>query len=177
LHSFPSDNHEAKKMLSGESLMKKKSTSALFVFTLFMAGASARSTSAQFNEHEAAIRSVIAQFEEGLHARDLKRIEAVVADDLVVLENGHRNDGWQDFRDHHLIPEMKEPAHPQKNEIIKVRATPQMGWGYTKTLTSITRKSGEKATVELWSTYVIEKRGSDWKIVLLNWSIRIIPAR
>jgi ketosteroid isomerase-like protein len=158
-------------------LIKKKLTSALFVFTLLMTGASFTSKSAASNEHEAAIRSVIAQFEEGLHARDLKRIEAVVADDLVVLENGHRNDGWQDFRDHHLIPEMKEPAHPQKTETIKVRATPQMGWGYTKILTPITRKSGEKATVELWSAYVVEKRESGWKIVLLDWSIRVIPTK
>jgi ketosteroid isomerase-like protein len=127
--------------------------------------------------HESAVRSVIEHFEDGLAKRDLKKIEAVVADDLVVLENGHRNDGWQDFRDHHLIPEMKEPAHPQTNEIIKVSATPQMGWGYTKTLTPITRKSGEKATVELWSVYVVEKRESGWRVVLLDWSIRVVPAK
>jgi ketosteroid isomerase-like protein len=129
------------------------------------------------NEHETAVRNVIQNFEDGLAKRDLKKIETAVADDLVVLENGHRNDGWQDFRDHHLIPEMKEPALPQTSEFIKANVTAQMAWGYTKTLTPITRKSGEKATVELWSVYVLERRESSWKIVLLDWSIRAIPAK
>ena len=39
---------------------------------------------------------------QGSSARD-NPIQALVSADVVVLENGHRNDGWTDFRDNHLI--------------------------------------------------------------------------
>ncbi|HUS19910.1 MAG TPA: hypothetical protein VMZ25_09685, partial [Terriglobales bacterium] len=42
------------------------------------------------NSTDKAVRDVVTQFEDGLKQRDLKKIEAVVAEDLVVFENGHR---------------------------------------------------------------------------------------
>ena len=122
---------------------------------------------------EAEVKRVVQQFEEGLTKRDLPKIEPLVAPDMVALENGHRNDGWADFRDNHLVPEMKEPAPPSKSEIVRVKATPQMGWAYTKTEMTLTRKTGEKANALLWSVYMLEKRESQWKIVLLDWSLRV----
>ena len=124
---------------------------------------------------EEQVRAVIQQFEQGLRDRDLAKIESVVADDMVALENGHRNDGWKDFRDNHLLPEMKEPAPPSRTEIIRIAATQDMGWGYTKTEMTLTRRTGEKAEATLWSVYVLEKRSGSWKIVLLDWSMRIQP--
>lgn len=125
------------------------------------------------NTPEAEVRSVVEHFRQALQQRDVKAIEPLVAKDLVVLENGHRNDGWQDFRDNHLIPEMKEPAPPSKTELIKITATSTMGWAYTRTAMSLTRKNREKSDVELWSVYIVEKRGSEWKITLLDWSMRV----
>ena len=78
------------------------------------------------------VRNVIQRFEQGLAERDVAKLESLAAPDLVVLENGGRNDGWADFRDHHLIPEFKEPAPPSKTAMVKIVATPQMGWGYTR---------------------------------------------
>lgn len=124
---------------------------------------------------EEQVRAVIQQFEQGLRDRNLATIEAVVADDLVALENGHRNDGWKDFRENHLVPEMREPAPPSRSEIIRIATTQEMGWGYTKTEMTLTRKNGEKAEATVWSVYVLEKRNGNWKIVLLDWSIRVQP--
>ncbi len=67
------------------------------------------------------ITNVVKAFEEGLQHRDLKQIEKTVSPEIVVFENGHRNHGWQDFRDNHLLPEMKEPAPAMKTELKKVR--------------------------------------------------------
>lgn len=123
---------------------------------------------------ETQVRKIVQQFEEGLSRRDLTKIEPLMATDLVALENGHRNDGWADFRDNHLVPEMKEPMPASKTEVVKVTATKTMGWAYTKTEMQMSTKSGEKRDVELWTVYILEKRGEDWKIVLLDWSIRTI---
>ena len=122
------------------------------------------------------VRSVIQRFEQGLAARDVTRVEPLVAADLVVLENGGRNDGWVDFRDNHLIPEFEEPAPPSKSEIVRVVATPHMGWGYTRTDMTLTRRNGQKAEAVLWSVYVVEKRAEGWKLVLLDWSFKVQPS-
>jgi ketosteroid isomerase-like protein len=146
--------------------MKRSYAVLAFLIALFV-------MSGHDGEDEAEVRRVVQQFEEGLNKRDLSKIEPLVAPEIVALENGHRNDGWADFRDNHLVPEMKEPAPPSKTEIIKVKATPQMAWAYTRTEMTLTLKTGEKANALLWSVYVLEKRGSQWKIVLLDWSLRV----
>lgn len=122
---------------------------------------------------EQEVRSIVQSFEQALKERDLARIENLVAEDMVALENGYRNDGWKDFRDNHLIPEMKEPAPPSRTEVIKVVATPQMGWAYSRTDLTLTRKGGEKMEALLWSVYVLEKRDGQWKVVLLDWSMHV----
>lgn len=126
------------------------------------------------DDSEQQVRTVIQQFHAALEKRDVSGIERLVAADLVALENGHRNDGWQDFRDNHLLPEFAEPMPPGKWEFAKVRATPHMGWGYTKQLMTVSRKPGEQRQVLLWSVYVLERRENTWKIVLLDWSIRTL---
>jgi ketosteroid isomerase-like protein len=121
------------------------------------------------------VRAAIATFERGLNERKLPLIESVVADDLVVFENGERNDGWKDFRDHHLVPEMAEPAPAgATTELVRIKATADMAWAYSKTTFESTRR-GQKREVTLWSAYVLERRGGQWKIVLLDWSIGSRP--
>lgn len=129
--------------------------------------------SAQANTRtEADVRKVVQQFESGVNARDLSKIEPLMAADLVALENGHRNDGWVDFRDHHLVPEMKEPAPESKTELMKIKVSKDMAWAYTKTEMKMIPKTGDPVNMLLWSTYILEKRGKEWKIVLLDWSLR-----
>ena len=147
---------------------------AVTVVTLALAlGLAAFQTQSPTPEDD--VRGVIQRFEQGLAARDLSKIEPLMAADLVAFENGHRNDGWQDFRDRHLVPEMREPAPPSKSQIVKIVATPQMGWGYTRTDMTLTRKNGEKVQAVLWSVYVVEKRAEGWKLALLDWSFKVQP--
>lgn len=113
----------------------------------------------------------MARFERALQDHDVPGIAALVADDIVVFENGHRNDGWQDFRDNHLVPEMSGPRHPVKGTPVKLRATPQMAWGYTRTELFASSAKPRTVTHVLWSVYVLELRREGWKIVSLDWSI------
>lgn len=122
---------------------------------------------------EADARRAIASFQQALADRDLAAIETLVAPDIVVLENGHRNDGWTDFRDNHLKPEFAETAATSSWEFIKVAATPNMAWGYTRQIIPLPSKEGQKSTALVWSIYVLERRGGQWKIVLLDWSVKV----
>ncbi len=125
---------------------------------------------------EAGVKSVIQQFQQALERREVTAIEALVSPDIVVLENGHRNDGWADFRDNHLIPEFKEPAAPSKWEFVKVVVSSEMAWGYTKATIDVTGKDGKHAGYLVWSAYVLQKAGATWKVVLLDWSVRRLGA-
>ncbi len=139
--------------------------------TLFLAAASPAMLAAGGAE-TTEVKGVIQQFHQALDRHDVAAIEALVSPDVVVLENGHRNDGWADFRDNHLVPEFKEPAMPSKWEFVKVAASPEMAWGYTKQTISVTGKDGKPGGYLVWSTYVLQKAGPIWKVVLLDWSVR-----
>ncbi len=121
------------------------------------------------NEKEA--RRIITEFQEGLAAHDVTKIEPLVAADMVAFENGHRNHSWQDFRDNHLLPEFKGPVRPMEWEFIKVVATGKMAWGYTQSTFTSTRRNGDKVDLQLWSIYVLEKRDGQWKVTVLDWSL------
>ena len=122
--------------------------------------------------YEAGVKGVIQQFQQALERRDVAAIEALVSPDVVVLENGHRNQGWADFRDNHLIPEFKDPTAPSKWEFEKVVTSSEMGWGYTKQTIDVTGKDGKHASYLVWSAYVLQTTGSMWKVVFLDWSLR-----
>jgi uncharacterized protein (TIGR02246 family) len=141
---------------------------------LFSAAASAEEPRPTPPDREAT--ATISRFERALQARNLEAIAALVADDIVVFENGHRNDGWSDFRDNHLVPEMKEPAPPMTSQVIKVVASPTMAWAYTRTDMFAGGKGSQKPTHVLWSVYVLERRDGDWRITMLDWSIAKLKA-
>lgn len=125
---------------------------------------------------DAEVKNVIQQFQQALKRRDIAAIGALVSPNIVVLENGHRNDGWADFRDNHLVPEFKEQAGPSKWEFVKVAASSDMAWGYTKQTIDATGKDGKHAGYLVWSAYVLQKAGRTWKLVLLDWSVRRLGA-
>jgi ketosteroid isomerase-like protein len=138
---------------------------------LFLAAVSPALLAAD-GEETAAVKDVIQQFHQALERHDVAAIGALVSADVVVLENGHRNDGWPDFRDNHLIPEFKEPAVSSKWEFVKVAASSEMAWGYTKQTIGITGKEGKHGGYLVWSAYILQKAGPAWKVVLLDWSGR-----
>lgn len=122
---------------------------------------------------EAEVRRIIKEFQEGSAAHDISKLEPLMAEDMVAFENGGRNDGWKDFRDNHLIPEFEGPAAPMEWEFVRVVATPEMGWGYTKSTFTVMRRNGEEIELLLWSIYVLEKRDGNWKITVLDWSLKV----
>ena len=139
-----------------------RSVRIFVVLAMFAGAAFAQSASGNVE-----VRGLMTRFHEALQKRDVTAIEKLVSNDLVVFENGGRNDGWADFRDNHLIPEMKEPAPESKWEIVRVESKGDMAWGYTSE--TFTSAKGNK--IQLWSVFVMKRAGKEWRIVMLDWSI------
>ena len=123
-------------------------------------------------EPETDVREVITQFEAALQKHDLQVIEALVSPDLVVFENGHRNDGWQDFREHHLLPEFKSSRTQYRTEVVRIEVTPSLAWGYSRMNRAYVARKDDRPDV--WTIYVLRKSQGAWKIAVLDWSVRRI---
>jgi len=125
---------------------------------------------AETDSDETQVRELVNQFESALEGKDIAKIEGLVSPQIIVFENGYRNDGWQDFRDNHLIPEFKHAASQYSSTLIKVDVTPSMAWGYS----SLKRVQVPKkdAQPDVWTSYILRKENDKWKIVALNWSVR-----
>ena len=125
---------------------------------------------AQTDSDETQVRKVINEFESALAQKDVAKIGNFVSPEIVVFENGYRNQGWQDFRDNHLIPELKEASSQYSTTLIKVEVSPLMAWGYSSMKRVQLQKKG--AQPDVWTSYVLRKEDGKWKIVVLNWSVR-----
>jgi ketosteroid isomerase-like protein len=126
----------------------------LLILLLSFAVTSAASFAADHSDN--GVNNVIQQFQQALERHDVAAIGALVSPDVVVLENGHRNQGWADFRDNHVIPEFKEPAAPSKWEFVKVVTSPGMAWGYTKEKIDVTGKDAR-------SKRAVHRGGAGWR--------------
>lgn len=86
-------------------------------------------------------------------------------EDVTVFESGHANYGWQDYRNNHLEPELKEFKNTKYAlSDLKVKVEGKTAWATFKYALSAemgTRRieSGGLATA------VLEKRDSKWRIV------------
>lgn len=125
---------------------------------------------AQTGTPSAQVRTVIAAFEASLEAKDVTKIEGLVSADIVVFENGYRNNGWLDFRDHHLIPEFKHSTGHYTSSIVKIDVSGDMAWAYSRMDRAQIQNNPDQPDV--WTTYVLRRESAGWKIVLLNWSVK-----
>jgi ketosteroid isomerase-like protein len=137
------------------------------VLLIFIASAAA---TAQTSNANAAVRDVVTTFEAAVQAKDLTQIERLVSPGILVFENGFRNDGWPDFRDHHLIPEFKHSTGSYASSIIKIDASGEMAWAYSRMdRAHVHNNPGQP---DVWTVYVLRRESNTWKIVVLSWSVR-----
>ena len=125
---------------------------------------------AQTDSDETQVRKLINEFESALARKDIATVGSFVSPHIVVFENGYRNDGWQDFRDNHLIPEFKHAGSQYSTTLIKVDVSPAMAWGYSSM--KRVQLQNKNAEPDVWTSYILRKEDGKWKIVALTWSVR-----
>lgn len=114
-----------------------------------------------------AIRDVLLRNAKGFETGDLKLLDGIWAHDpgVTVFENGHANYGWQDYREHHLKPELEEMKNVQyRLSDIKTRMDGKTAWATFKYTISADLKERHVDGVGL-GTAVLENRDGGWKIV------------
>ena len=116
---------------------------------------------------EAAVREVLLKSAIAFEKNDVELITKVWANDesVTVFESGHANYGWADYRDRHLLPEMKEMKNTKYTlSDIKVKVSGTTAWATFKYAISADMGTRHIDGSGL-GTAVLEKRGDEWWIV------------
>ena len=116
---------------------------------------------------EAAVREVLLKSAIAFEKYDVELITKVWANDesVTVFESGHANYGWADYRDRHLLPEMKEMKNTKYTlSDIKVKVSGTTAWAIFKYAISADMRTRHIDGSGL-GTAVLEKRGDEWRIV------------
>ena len=124
------------------------------------------SVSGQTNEVKA-VTDVLTREAQAVEKGDLVALEKLWAntEDVTVFESGHANYGWNDYRNNHLAPELKEFKNTKYSfSDLKVKVDGKTAWAtfkYTLSAEIEARKieSGGLATA------ILEKREGKWRIV------------
>ena len=122
--------------------------------------------SAQTNEVKA-VTDVLTKEAQAVEKGDLAALDKIWAntEDVTVFESGHANYGWNDYRNSHLAPELKEFKNTKYTfSDLKVKVDGKTAWAtfkYKLTAEIEARKieSGGLATA------ILEKRDGKWRIV------------
>jgi len=115
---------------------------------------------------ETEVRAVVTAYQDAIADRNIAHVQKAVGHDVVSILNGSRREGWDEFRDRRLRPQFARPVLPTKWEIVKLNAGADLAWAYTKSVIS----TPQKGDAVVWTVFVLERRGKDWKIVLVDSS-------
>ena len=153
-------------------MMKKMNSRKLLVVMVLAAVAAVvgfdfyGNVSAQTNEVKA-VTVVLTREAQAVEKGDLAALDKLWAntEDVTVFESGHANYGWDDYRNHHLVPELKEFKNTKYTFTdLKVKVDGKTAWATFKY-----SFSADIGTRNIQSgglgTAILEKRAGLWQIV------------
>lgn len=114
-----------------------------------------------------AIQSWLQQYDAAFNAKDLEKLGTFYHPDVTIYEGGGVNNGWVDYRDHHLGPELKEIQDLQfshTNRKINILGDGQAA--YVISTYAIKGRVGER-TIDsggLETLVLVKDVGGRWKI-------------
>lgn len=141
-------------------------TALILALVAGLALALQRGATAQSND-EAAVRDVLTQNAAAFERGDLATLNRLWANDeaVLVFENGHANTGWTDYRDNHLVPEMREMRNTRYALTdIRPRVTGDTAWA-TFRYTIAANIGSRRIDSGGLGTAVLERRDGRWQIV------------
>lgn len=128
---------------------------------------------------EASVRKVLSDYRAAMEERSVAKLGEVVSDDLLVLEGTHKNDGWADYRDKHIGPEMSEWKEFKVSAPTLTKLEIKGDMAYAVQEATYTIVDAKETVVMLGAeTLVLTKEAKGWKIRHLHLSgKRASPAK
>ncbi|NOX38569.1 MAG: DUF4440 domain-containing protein [Calditrichaeota bacterium] len=136
---------------------------AILVLGLFLGAAMGGSP-------EDAVKQTLLNYAAAIESMDIAQVQryVVTSEAFSVFENGHVNQGWADYRDHHLAPELKMFRKIEyRYEDIQVQQSGNLAVATAKYHIAIELKD-RSVTGKGLATIVLQKAGNDWKILHIH---------
>jgi ketosteroid isomerase-like protein len=116
--------------------------------------------------------AVVEQFSAAMHAGELERAGALLADDVLVLESGGAERSRAEYLGDHAIHDAAflKTAHVQVKQRT-ARVDGSTAWVGTESELHA-NKDGKAMTLLSTETMVLKKTGANWRIVHIHWSSR-----
>lgn len=143
-----------------------------------LAAAASAAVSQTADSDAAGIETWLRGYDAAFNAKDLERLAAFYHPDVTIYEGGGINNGWADYRDRHLAPELKAFENLQfGHSNTKVTVLPGGQSAYATSEYSIKAKMGERDIDSRGLETLVLLKGADgsWKIRHSHTSSR--PAR
>jgi len=126
-----------------------------------------------------AITKWLASYDAALNAKDLDRLASFYHPEVTIFEGGSTNDGWADYRDNHLGPELEEFQNLQFSHF-NVKAHPLGQDGRAAYVTAEYRlkahvKDREVDAAGLETLVLVRDDKGDWRIRHSHMSSRRRP--
>ncbi len=131
------------------------------------------------SSEEEAVRKVLDAYRAAMEHRSVSELAAVVSEDLLVLEGVHKNDGWADYRDNHIGPEMAEwkEFRTAGSRLSKLEVGSDLAYAVQEATFTIVDGKGPVVLLGA-ETIVLGKEPKGWKIRHLHLSVkRVSPAK
>ncbi len=129
-------------------------------------GGSGSASAAQTGSEVAAIEAWLKEYDAAFNAKDLEKLATFYHPDVTIYEGGGINDGWADYRDRHLGPELKAFENLQfGHNNVSVSVLPGGQSAYVRSEYVIKAKMGARdIDASGLATYVLIKGTDGWKI-------------
>jgi len=125
---------------------------------------------------EAFVLAAVSAYRSAIAEGSLDKLAAVVEPELTVLEGMHLNQGWADYRDNHIGPEMKEWKSFRVADPSVVTVSVEGDWAYAVSRATYTIVLPEKTVVlEAAETFVLRRRDGSWRVRHVHSSARKRP--
>ncbi len=160
-----------------QTQIKRNNSRIIVVLALMLATGATfalRQSARAHDDNEKAVREVLEQEAAAFEKGDIAALNKFWANDewVSVFESGGADIGWANYRDHHLIPEMKELKNTKHTlSDIKVRVAGKTAWATFKYSLSGDLKE-RHIDVNGIGTAVLEERNGRWLIVHRHTSAR-----
>lgn len=127
-------------------------------------------------DDEKAVLAAVSAYRAAIAEGSLEKLGAAVEPELSVLEGTHLNQGWADYRDNHIGPEMKEWKEFRVAGPATVETSVAGDWAYTVTRATYTLLFPDRSvTLDAAETFVLRRRGGAWRVRHVHSSARKRP--
>ncbi len=144
----------------------------MFVLTILVLSSALVTANQSFSDDAGAVEQTLVNYAAAIQSKNMSEIEkyVVTTDAFTIFEGGHINWGWQDYRDNHIGPELKQFLEIKYSfSDIKVKVYGNAAYAIFETSIAVKMETRNFDSEGL-ATAILIKTNGNWKIQHMHTS-------